>query len=145
MTAYSFKRRFVAPIQTGLGMQPHIPGTDYVPKRQTIRAVGKRRHAQAGGLLQLYTGMRTKQCFKIGDARCRDVRPIIMEIGNDADISVYVDRGGGGYRPYSEEMVEEFARRDGFGSVEDMWLFWRQEHAGINRFEGYLIEWEPIR
>lgn len=45
MVAYSYKRRFVTPIRVGLGL---------LPKRQTIRAHGLRRHARAGEELQHY-------------------------------------------------------------------------------------------
>lgn len=103
MVAYSFKKRFVAPIRAGLGLimkddkgnwlqcesviddgatvsHPFDPYKDLAPearpKRQTIRAIGKRRHARPGETLQLYTAMRTKQCEKIGEARCIAVLPI---------------------------------------------------------------------
>ena len=53
MVAYSLKPRFIPPILSGA-------------KRQTIRAISRRRHAIPGETLQLYTGMRTKQCRLIG-------------------------------------------------------------------------------
>jgi hypothetical protein len=52
MVAYSFQKQFVPAIISG-------------KKRQTIRAFGKRRHAYVGEPIQLYVGMRTKQCAKI--------------------------------------------------------------------------------
>jgi hypothetical protein len=80
MVAYSYKRRFINPIRVGLGLPPLFQfgphklvgdmDAEIRPKRQTIRAFGKRRHARAGEILQHYTAMRTKQCTKIGDARC---------------------------------------------------------------------------
>lgn len=71
MVAYSFKKQFIRPILIGLGA-PLSPdefavGMDEfgnvsrpVGKRQTIRALGKRRHARPGELVSLYFGMRTK-------------------------------------------------------------------------------------
>jgi len=56
MVAYSFKAQFREPILAGT-------------KRQTIRA-DRKRHARLGEALQLYTGMRTRQCKLIGRATC---------------------------------------------------------------------------
>lgn len=79
MVAYSYKGRFVAPIRVGLGLPVfdlhyelggYLPGQPILPKRQTIRANGRRRHARPGETLQHYRGMRTTKCFKIGAGRC---------------------------------------------------------------------------
>lgn len=141
MVAYSFKKEFIKSIQAGLGIlvEPASDGTPVRPKRQTIRANGKRRHAREGENLQLYYGMRTKQCRSIGVARCSKVTPIVMRIPkDDAFLLISIDGAP------EVEVTDEFAARDGFGSVEDMWLFWRREHADVAVFEGVLIEWEPI-
>lgn len=73
MTAYSFKAQFVAPIIIGLGLDPRIrfsrfcsPRIAYAPKRQTIRANRKNGHAKLGGGVQLFWGLRTKDCIKLG-------------------------------------------------------------------------------
>ena len=52
MPAYTFQSRFAPLVASG-------------EKRQTIRAIGKRRHAAVGDRIQLYTGMRTKACRKL--------------------------------------------------------------------------------
>lgn len=141
MVAYSFKKKFVAPIRVGLGLQSSVPTVrldgraliPIFPKRQTIRA-DRKRHARPGEELQLYAGMRTKHCFLIGRARCIDVQPIQIWIPiDDAWLAV-------GGKPISDS----FARADGFGSVEDMWLFWRKEHPDVRDFRGVLIKWEPL-
>lgn len=82
MPAYSYKRRFVAPIWVGLGLpiKPVIglviaAGVEIRPKRQTIRA-DRARHARPGEIVQHYCGMRTKSCFKIGEGRCTFASPI---------------------------------------------------------------------
>ncbi|MFK5597639.1 hypothetical protein ACFZ8E_11600 [Methylobacterium sp. HMF5984] len=56
MVAYSFKARFAAPILAGT-------------KAQTIPAerTGRSRHARPGEQLQLFSGMRTKHCLRLGD------------------------------------------------------------------------------
>lgn len=166
MTAYSFKRRFVAPIRAGLGLvglgmdgagnevpcelvlddgvkapRPFDPMRDLDPpirpKRQTIRAVGRRRHARPGEVVQLYHGMRTKQCFLIGRARCVSVEPIeIIVKEHSMPTRLSGKHVGGGF-------LREFARADGFESAEDMLAFWREEH-GLGKFEGLLIRWEPL-
>lgn len=141
MVAYSFKRRFVTRIQVGLGQIEHIPGTEYVPKRQTIRAVGKRRHARPGEAIQLYSGMRTKKCFKIGEARCVSVEPIrvyvcgsCLQINNDRSHNIV------------DHELDKFARADGFSGWKEMQEFWAKEHGGkqIGPFNGLLIKWEPL-
>lgn len=141
MVAYSFRPRFVDAIRVGLG-QPvhHEPGGAHVyhPKRQTIRAVGKRRHARPGEVLQLFTGMRTKQCKSIGVARCIDVVPITINV-KQHQMPITLDG-----RSITGGFIHEFARADGFASGEDMLEFWKKEH-GLGMFKGLLIAWEPIR
>lgn len=136
MVAYSFKQRFVQPIRVGLSRVSL--SFDCPPKRQTIRAVGKRRHARPGETLQLYTAMRTKQCMKIGDARCTSVSNVKMII-QTRRFSISV-----GGIPYVNAAREEFARMDGFSCVEDMHQFWIANHPGIEHFEGVLVRWEPL-
>lgn len=135
MTAYSFKKRFVDPIRSGLGNYEHIDGIIPRPKRQTIRAHGKRRHARPGETLQLYTAMRTKQCKKIGDARCTEINRVL--IWPDV-IAIMVNGVMLGPR-----QLREFSRADGFDDPKDMQQFWLKEH-GADKFEGVLIRWEPI-
>lgn len=133
MVAYSFKARFVKPIKAGLGLKVYAEPGDppCAPKRQTIRAIGKRRHARAGETLQLYTAMRTKQCQKIGEAKCIYVVPITIQVLKSAlKFSSYVSD------------AEAFARYDGFANLADMHAFWIKEH-GPGKFEGVLIRWEP--
>lgn len=137
MPAYSFKHRFIGPIMAGLGIEHRnergmivIPGPR--PKQQTIRAVGKRRHARAGETVQLYYGMRTRQCFKIGDAKCLYVVPIVIGVLKTT-------------LKFSDFVIDAdaFARADGFADAADMHAFWLKEH-GIGKFEGVLIRWEPL-
>ncbi|TGP28256.1 hypothetical protein EN875_032390 [Mesorhizobium sp. M2D.F.Ca.ET.232.01.1.1] len=124
MVAYSFKPRFVEPIGTGA-------------KRQTIRA-DRKRHARPGEQLQLYTGMRTKQCKLIGRATC---------IGVDLVMLNFADHGVArinGIVLFSDAAMQKFARSDGFASWADMRDFWRDNHPGVEVFEGVLIRWGDI-
>lgn len=138
MVAYSFKPRFVEPILSGLMKNlDEDRALAYSPKRQTIRATGKRRHARPGETLQLYTGMRTRQCRKIGEARCTDVRLIRIIVRED-DLTVEL---AGSW--ITGRKLGSFARSDGFADAKDMLAFWRAEH-GLGEFYGMLIEWEPL-
>lgn len=138
MVAYSFKRRFVDPIRVGLGGDTNDGPPDLVrPKRQTIRAIGKRRHERPGETLQLYCGMRSPQCFKIGDAKCIGVLPILIKVGEHS-LPIKVDGEW-----ISGGRIHDFARADGFDNGEDMLGFWKAEH-GLGEFNGVLIQWEPL-
>lgn len=126
MVAYSFKARFAEPILTN-------------QKLQTIRLEGKRRHVGAGSTLQLYTGMRTKQCRLVATRRCASVHQIeLMIFPSVQKIAARVDG-----RALNERETILLARMDGFDSVADMWQFWRNNHKGVERFNGLLIKWEP--
>lgn len=139
MSAYSFKKRFIVPISLGLGVPyalDHVVSLNAAPKRQTIRRVGKRRHARPSELVQLYHAMRTKQCFLIGEAVCTDVASVIIWVNHD---TIAIVRS---QMMLSRPEMEEFARQDGFADAADMAAFWRTEHAGVEKFEGLLIKWE---
>ncbi|MHB8272001.1 hypothetical protein [Bradyrhizobium sp.] len=157
MVAYSFKKQFVNPIRVGLGQYPvfQIGNTEVsdmeipiTPKRQTIRALGKRRHARPGEVLQLYHGMRTKQCMSIGVARCTSVEGVLLKWSEWQSFALFdiieLDRPRryGPLKPIED--MEAFAASDGFGSFNEMKSFWAAEH-GLSTFEGLLIRWEPIR
>ena len=139
MVAYGFKKQFVDPILSGLGNYEWIDGNIPRPKRQTIRAVGKRRHARPGETIQLYTAMRTRQCRKLGEARCISVQPIKLFIG-PASIGVDID----GEYFCGATRTKEFAQSDGFADVEAMIRFWMENHPGAREFSGMLIKWEPL-
>ena len=128
MVAYSFKARFAAPITAGT-------------KRQTIRAPRKR-HARPGEEVQLYTGMRTRQCRLVGRATCRAVRRVQIEI-TDVDWANYVEIDG---VPVAD--LDAFARSDGFADWSDMVAFWRKEHPSSDpdrlSFSGVMIEWGDL-
>lgn len=150
MVAYSFKKRFVTPIRVGLGLpvrdedQDHDGATILLPKRQTIRAVGKRRHALPGEAVQLYTGMRTQICRMIGVARCKEVRDIVLTFREPCTVAIGSASLQQRHAYYFGDELNEFARRDGFAGWPDMVAFWRSEHGHAEIFFGVLVEWEPI-
>lgn len=131
MVAYSFKPSFAAMILAGT-------------KRQTIRAPrGERgRHARVGDGLQLYTGMRTRACRKLGDAACAELREVVLDFDQDRvmlDDAIELVTG-----------VElcAFAAADGFGDPPNelsawgyMRRWWGITHPGQDVFRGVLIGW----
>jgi hypothetical protein len=144
MTAYSFKSRFVDPIKCGLGLPVDDIGALVRPKLQTIRAIGRRRHARPGETVQLYTAMRTKQCRKIGDGRCVRVDPIRIHVEGGR---IAICPGTPDKRAFDKASdLDSFAQRDGFADWADMREFWREEHGDLKRlgpFVGVIILWSP--
>jgi|SRR5882724_8397397 len=136
MVAYSFNKRFVGPIRAGLAAPNDPLYSGLPPKRQTIRAIGKRRHARPSETLQLYHGMRTKQCFKIGEAICVDVHDITLWIGSD-DVAINIE----GKQLIGRHEANLFAQADGFADTRDMAAFWHDEHVGVEKFDGVCIKW----
>src|SRR3990172_9395988 len=138
MVAYSFKERFIAPITKGLGRDviewkgATIPvRPDIAPKLQTIRAVGKRRHARPGETLQLYYGMRTKQCMSIGVARCINAVGIRIHVNGGR---VTIAPGTCNENAFDKTcQLDAFAQRDGFADWGEMQQFWREEHGDLAR------------
>ena len=122
MPAYNFQKQFAPLVESG-------------EKRQTIRAKGKRTHAQPGAALQLYTGMRTKVCRKLvnPDPVCTEVLDVYMyEAGGECFMQV------GGKVTFAHE-VAEIARADGFATREEFFQFFRTTHG--MPFHGVLIKW----
>jgi len=140
MVAYSFKSFFAPKI---------LDGT----KRQTIRAVGRRRHALPGEEIQLYTGLRTQWCKLIARATCEDARGIDIEFDVAADIArIYLGLSLGikGNRSVFSERpdLDRFAMSDGFNDWHEMRQFMIKHHGDKKvrrmKFEGVLITWKPI-
>lgn len=129
MVALSFKPEFVVAIDAGI-------------KRRTIRRVRKAGNPKKGQVLQLYTGLRTKDCEKIRDVTCTRVRSVLID-----HMGVTLDGRGliAGHSPAflggpdPEEYDGDFAHADGFESFGDMVEFF-EGHYGLP-FEGQLIEW----
>lgn len=129
MVALSFKPEFVIAIDAG-------------EKRRTIRQVRKVGNPEPGKPLQLYTGMRTKDCEKIRDATCTRVRPVtICHMGVKLDGRNLLAGDAPAYQggPDPEGWDGDFARADGFDSFAEMAEFFERQY-GLP-FHGQLIEW----
>lgn len=136
MVAYSFKKQFVEPIRVGLGI---VPAFNVTPKRHTIRA-DRKRHARPGEELQLYRGMRTKQCFLIGKGRCTGVHPIEL-VFRGPRRGVWI---AGNRIAASAKSRDAFARADGFDNWASLAAFWKENHGDPPSWKGIIINWEPL-
>lgn len=125
MVAYGFKERFRDPI---------LDGT----KGGTIRA-DRKRHARSGEQLQLYTGMRTKQCKLICRLPCLAVEPLELVLRDPQSVRI-----GGRRILVRVDDLHIFAAFDGFRNFSEMIEFWRQEHDDLDTFSGVHIRWLPL-
>lgn len=128
MPAYNFQKQFAPLVESG-------------QKRQTIRSIGKRRHARPGESLQLYTGQRTRVCRKLlsPDPECVSVQNVymlkIIERRRDSHAyQLYLD----GKLVFWDE-VSEIAGADGFENSTAFFNFF--EDAYGMPFCGILIKW----
>jgi hypothetical protein len=114
MVAFNFSPQFVADVEAGR-------------KTQTIRRTSR---ANAGQAIQLYTGQRTKQCRKLGDAVCIDSTYVGLTARG-------VTLGDTSRFPGDQD---GFARADGFADYAAMWK-WFSERYETNSFTGYITRW----
>ena len=133
MVAYNFQKKFVLAIQAG-------------KKHQTIRSYRKNnRHARVGESLQLYAGLRTKNCRKLfgKDPRCTSVDDVEIHITDGGKIEQIVLSG----RNLTSIEIEDFAKADGFIPADGltardaMGEFFLDYH-GTGLFKGCVIKWE---
>ena len=90
-------------------------------KCQTIRPVGKRKYV-IGDKLYLYTGQRTKQCKKLGEAVCSEVVPITLTRGTGIQCELCYVGNKARLFLYHHEVVQ-LAKEDGFASLKEMFDF----------------------
>lgn len=129
MVAYSFKPRFEAPI---LSLQ----------KCGTIRAQARRRHAQPGEALQLYTGMRTKQCRLLARAICSSVNRLRVWFDQPRILIGGLDANGSVEDANTCYDYDGFARADGFRDFDDMAGFWWDTHRA-RQVDDIWVRWSP--
>jgi len=118
MPAYNFQPRFVDAIKSGF-------------KRSTIRATRlDGRVPRPGQELQLYTGMRTKNCQRLRLVKCARVSKLTISVALAIRLNGRLLNG-------VEE--EHLVKQDGFTSTEDFFL-WFKEYHGFP-FQGHVVEW----
>ena len=110
-------------------------------KRQTIRrASPKWANVKAGDKLTLYTGLRTKQCRKLGEAVVESITPIIVDI----EISnVAVDTPLGDFN-LDLPALNDLVARDGFISAADFFKFFFV-HYHVYRNKMLVIRWADFK
>lgn len=121
MPALSFKRQFAEAILTGR-------------KTHTLRNP-RARPIKIGDRLQLYSGMRTKQCRKIGEAVCDRVWLADLDLRFES-ASIHIDGKLMG--------LLSFAISDGFENFREMQAFWLKEHKTLE-WSGVLIGWRDFK
>lgn len=120
MPAYNFSSEFAPLVGSG-------------EKTQTIRK-RRKRPIQVGDTLYLYTGMRTKQCRKLGEATCTAVETIKIYPTQQIILGKQILRFSGRWK---------LAKADGFTGLRDFYAFFR-DHYGLP-FTGILIKWEASK
>jgi len=130
MPALNFQARFVPKIKSG-------------EKWQTIRRPRARgKDPKPGQPLMLYTGMRTKQCQKIGDAICARVQPVAIYADR-----IELDPGDQLLRVLLQtpDELEWFAQADGFPNWEEFRGFFEgSDRRGLPWF-GFVIYWRDLK
>ena len=109
-------------------------------KRQTIRrASPKWKNVKAGDKLTLYTGLRTKQCRKLGEAFVEDIGEVKLY---KAGLIGAINREGEYW--LTEDEVEQLSRRDGFDDVYDFWKFF-DAHYPERPIKMNVIRWKDFK
>lgn len=131
MVAYNFQQQFVAPIEAGT-------------KTQTMRAIGKRRHARVSETLQLYTGMRRKgETRMILHTVCTIsfiARLYLPTFHDDGSIML-----GSGQAVTRRADLNRFARKDGFADWNELCNWVRKTHGDPATWDCHVIGWVPPR
>lgn len=122
-------------------------------KRQTIRrASPKWQNVKAGDKLTLYTGLRTKQCRKLGEAVVESITPITIDT-DDSFVEIHTPLGD---FKLSYMDLEDLAGRDGFDDVRDFFtFFWntyfwgahcrKQPQFAETKIEMVVIRWTDFK
>ena len=127
MPALNFQKRFMTAV---------LDGT----KQSTIRAErkDKRKPAETGENLSLYTGMRTKSCKKLKDCEVTNVKRFMITRHRENDSFDYIAYLDG--LPLSEKEFHQLAIADGFENAQGLIEFF-SKHYDLP-FSGWHISWE---
>ena len=123
MPAYSFRARFAEDVESGA-------------KAQTIRP-RRKRPTKVGDMLYMFTGMRTKQCRKLGQWRCTSVEPLRIRppVGKCFLGAITLND----WRLTPNEIVS-LACADGFDSAQEFYDFFEKLY-GIPTKDLEIIKW----
>lgn len=120
MVSFTFKPEFVPLIHSG-------------EKFQTIRS-GMR--CQPGDTMHLFTGLRTKQCQRIGEAVCVETFPVMFR-----ENSFHTGLNNKVIHMKDPDLLLAFAKADGFKTWDQCHEFFRQQYEFP--FTGYVHRWDP--
>lgn len=123
MPGYNFKAQFADDVESG-------------KKAQTIRP-RRKRPTKVGDMLYMFTGMRTKQCRKLGQWRCTSVEPIEIYEHGIAFVGIEHE-----LRWLSDDKLKQLARDDGFKDIYRLYDFFSKQY-GIPAKDLEIIKWDP--
>lgn len=125
-----------------LGFQKQFaPAVESGAKRQTIRAFRKdKRDPKVGQTLYLYTGLRTKSCRKLGEAKCTSAEPFAIVWGLHRWVGMKTV--GRCLRRFVGDSADQLAQDDGFEDFTAM-RDWFDKTHGLP-FRGLLIRWGEL-
>lgn len=110
-------------------------------KRQTIRRASQKwANVKAGDKLTLYTGLRTKECRKLGEAVVESITPITLQ---SVDDWVEAHTPLGDFMLYYSDL-EDLSGRDGFDGVRDFFLFFYNTYIE-RELEMVVIRWKDFK
>ena len=110
-------------------------------KRQTIRrASPKWQNVLVGDRLTLYTGLRTKQCRKLGEAVVESITPIMIDTECD---NVAVETPLGDFN-LDLPALNDLVARDGFDSNDEFFKFFCLNYK-VGRFKMFVIRWADFK
>ena len=110
-------------------------------KRQTIRRASPEwKNVKAGDKLTLYTGLRTKECRKLGEAVVESITPIFL---TPATGRAWV-RLPFGLAGLHDDDLELIALMDGFPNLSRFCEFFARKY-GFETLEFYVIRWADFK
>jgi hypothetical protein len=115
---------------------PFAPAVQSGKKTHTIRNPRKN-PIKVGDRLYLYTGMRTKNCKKLGEAICTKLQRIRLSISNSGILEVLIDG-----QQLTDFGIKDLAIADGFQCVEDFQYFFFKKKLYPQRKNMDIIHWE---
>lgn len=132
MPLLNFQKQFASGVRASVDEAYKLRSKEK-PKRTTIRAMRKRPFKK-GDKLYLYTGLKTKNCHKLGEAICTKAELCKMDY-KDSELTISMDD-----RKLTWEEIIRLANIDGFSAVYDF-IKWFQDNYGFP-FIGQRITWK---
>ena len=114
-------------------------------KRQTIRRASQKwENVKAGDKLTLYTGLRTKQCRKLGEAKVASVHVVMFDTNNNK-IFIFSPLGFLGCVEIAENEARSIAVKDGFVLYDDFWNFFKKQYGRSGFLRMVIIRWHDFK